>query len=228
MTFVRSPRAIASAVAASLALSACASLPTKQDKGALIGMATGAAVGGAIGSRNGGTAKGAIIGAAVGGVAGAVIGRQMDKQAKELEQQIPGAVVERVGEGIQVTFASGLLYDFNSDDVRADAAKNLRTFAQSLDKYPGTEVLIVGHTDDIGGDAFNQDLSDRRARAAASYLVTQGVERGRLRTLGRGEGEPVASNADEGGRSRNRRVEIAIFASEESRREVQKQLSSGI
>lgn len=226
MTFVRSPRAIASAVAASLALSACASLPTKQDRGALIGMATGAAVGGAIGSRNGGTAKGAIIGAAVGGVAGAVIGRQMDKQAKELEQQIPGAVVERVGEGIQVTFASGLLYDYNSDDVRADAARNLRTFAQSLDKYPGTDVLIVGHTDDIGGDAFNQDLSDRRARAAASYLVSQGVERSRLRTLGRGESEPVASNSDEGGRSRNRRVEIAIFASEESRAKVQNELSA--
>ena len=224
MTLVRSPRAIVAVLGASFALSACASLPTKQDRGALIGMATGAAVGGAIGSKNGGTAKGAIIGAAVGGVAGAVIGRQMDKQAKEIEQQIPGAVVERVGEGIQVTFESGLLYDFNSDVVRAEAARNLRTFAASLDKYPGTEVLIVGHTDDVGGDSFNQSLSDRRARAAASYLVNQGVERSRLRTLGRGETEPVASNGDESGRSRNRRVEIAIFASEEGREKVQNEL----
>ena len=227
MSLIRSHRTVAAAVAASFALSACASLPTKQDRGALIGVAAGAAVGGAIGSKNGGTAKGAIIGAAVGGVAGAVIGRQMDKQARELEQQIPGAVVERVGEGIQVTFESGLLYDFNSDVVRADAAKNLRTFASSLDKYPGTEVLIVGHTDDVGSDSFNQSLSDRRARAAASYLTTQGVDRGRLRTLGRGEVEPVASNGDESGRSRNRRVEIAIFASESSRQEIQKQLSGG-
>jgi outer membrane protein OmpA-like peptidoglycan-associated protein len=212
-------RAAAAAIAASLALGACAGMSGTQ-KGAVIGATGGAVVGGAVGSRNGSTAKGAIIGAAVGGVAGAVIGRQMDRQARELEQNIPGATVERVGEGIQVTFASGLLYDYDSDRVRADAASNLRTLAASLDEYPGTELLVVGHTDDRGGDGYNYALSERRARAAADYLAMQGVERGRLRTTGRGESEPVADNATDDGRQRNRRVEIAIYASEAYRNEL--------
>lgn len=201
------------AALATIALGACASFTTQQ-KGAMIGTATGAVAGGAIGKANGSTAKGAIIGAMVGGVAGGLIGRQMDKQAKEIAQQIPGATVERVGEGIQVTFESGLLYDFDSDRVRGDASANLRNLAASLEQYPNTDLLIVGHTDADGASSYNADLSDRRARAAADYLVAQGVARRRLRTAGRGEDEPVASNASESGRERNRRVEVAIFASE--------------
>ncbi len=196
-----------------IALGACASFTTQQ-KGAMIGAATGAVAGGAIGKANGSTAKGAIIGAMVGGVAGGIIGRQMDKQAAEIAQKIPGATVERVGEGIQVTFESGLLYDFDSDVVRGEAGANLRNLAASLGEYPNTELLIVGHTDSDGPSEYNDDLSSRRARAAADYLEMRGVARRRLRTAGRGEREPVSTNESEAGRERNRRVEVAIFASE--------------
>ena len=207
-------RAARSAAAGMLLVAgACASFTTQQ-KGAMIGAATGAVAGGAIGKANGSTAKGAIIGAMVGGVAGGIIGRQMDKQAAEIAQKIPGATVERVGEGIQVTFESGLLYDFDSDRVRGEAGTNLRNLAASLDQYPNTDLLIVGHTDSDGPSEYNEDLSSRRARSAADYLEARGVERRRLRTAGRGEREPVASNDSESGRERNRRVEVAIFASE--------------
>lgn len=201
----------------SLALALLAGCATKTQTGAVIGAAGGAAVGGAIGAATGSTAKGAIIGAVVGGAAGAVIGSQMDKQAKELEQNIKGAKVERVGEGIQVTFASGLLYDFDSDLVRAEARTNLRELAASLEKYPGSNLLIVGHTDQLGGMAYNQWLSERRATAAATYLITQGVSGARIATRGMGEAEPVALNETEAGRAQNRRVEVAIFASEDTR-----------
>ena len=196
-----------------LVAAGCASL-SKKESGAIIGATTGAAVGAAVGNANGSTAKGAIIGAAVGGAAGAVIGHQMDQQAKELKQNIPGAIVERVGEGLQVTFESGLLFDFDSDVLRAQAKQNLATFAKSLDKYPGTDVLIVGHTDDKGTNSYNAALSARRAAAAESYLATQSVTTTRLRSTGRGETEPVASNNTDAGRQQNRRVEIAIYANQ--------------
>jgi outer membrane protein OmpA-like peptidoglycan-associated protein len=193
-----------------------------KQKGAIIGAAGGAAVGGVIGKNNGSTAKGAIIGAVVGGTAGAIIGHQMDQQAKELEQNIPGAKVQRVGEGIQVTFDSGLLFDFDSDDVRGDASTNLSELGNSLEKYPGSQLLIVGHTDSVGRDEYNQDLSERRARSAADYLVSRGVEASRIDTRGLGENEPVATNDTDMGRQANRRVEIAIYASEAYREEVQR------
>src|SRR3990170_8732056 len=140
---------VAAVMLGSFAFSACSSM-SRRERGAVIGAGAGAAVGGVIGSQTGSTARGAIIGAVVGGAAGAVIGHQMDQQAKELEQNIPGARVQRVGEGIAVTFASSLLYDFDSDRVRAEAANNLRNLASSLDKFPNTDVLIVGHTDAVG------------------------------------------------------------------------------
>ena len=203
-------------VAVALSTTACASLNKKQEGGA-IGAATGAAVGAVIGNQTGSTARGAIIGAVVGGAAGAIIGHQMDQQAKELQQNIPGATVARVGEGITVTFASGLLYDFDSDVVRAEAAQNLRNLAASLGKYPNTDLLIVGHTDAVGTSEYNQALSQRRATAAANYLATQGVSAARLQSVGRGETEAIATNDTEGGRQANRRVEIAIYASASAR-----------
>jgi outer membrane protein OmpA-like peptidoglycan-associated protein len=209
----------------SVALSGCASLNNKE-KGGIIGATGGAVVGGAIGKANGSTAKGAILGAVVGGAAGMIIGHQMDKQAAELKQNIPGAVVERVGEGIQVTFASGLLFDFDSDVVRSEAATNLRNLAASLDKYPGSDLLIAGHTDSVGTDSYNLGLSQRRAESAASYLVSNGVDRTRLRSRGLGETEPVAPNDSEAGRSRNRRVEVAIYASEAQRAQAKRQAGS--
>jgi outer membrane protein OmpA-like peptidoglycan-associated protein len=223
---LRIRRASAAVVAFSaMGLSACASMNNKE-RGAVIGATAGAAVGGVIGNNVGGsTAKGAIIGAVVGGAAGAVIGHQMDQQAKELEISIPGAKVERVGEGIQVTFDSGLLFDFDSDVIRADAARNLVELARSLNKYPDSNLLIVGHTDSKGEDAYNQTLSYRRSNAAASYLQGQGVARTRVSTNGRGESEPVASNDTDAGRQLNRRVEVAIFASEAYREQVRKSYS---
>lgn len=203
-------------LAVALATTACASLSRKQE-GAAIGAAAGAAVGGVIGNNTGSTARGAIIGAVVGGAAGAIIGHQMDQQAKELEVTIPGAVVERVGEGIQVTFASGLLYDFDSDRIRSSAAENLSNLAASLKKYPNTNLLIVGHTDSVGSDSYNQELSTRRATSAAQFLAQQGVDVSRSRTSGRGESEPLATNETEAGRQLNRRIEVAIFASDKAR-----------
>ena len=207
-------RVVIAAVA--LSVTGCASL-NRKEKGAAIGAAAGATVGGIIGNNTGSTARGAIIGAVVGGAAGAIIGHQMDQQAKELKLQIPGAIVERVGEGIQVTFASGLLFDFDSDVIRANAAQNLTALAQSLQKYPNTDVLIVGHTDAQGTVEYNQDLSTRRATSAAQYLAAQGVALSRARVSGRGGVEPHATNETEAGRQLNRRIEVAIYASEKAR-----------
>jgi outer membrane protein OmpA-like peptidoglycan-associated protein len=197
-------------------LSACATL-SKKEEGAVIGAAVGGAAGAVVGNQTGSTARGAIIGAVVGGVAGGIIGHQMDQQAKELTQNIAGATVERVGEGIQVTFASGLLYDVDSDHLRAAAAENLRNLAASLGKYPNTNLLIVGHTDSTGTNAYNQGLSERRARSASDFLVTQGVSGARLNALGRGEVEPITTNSTDAGRQLNRRVEVAIYANAAAR-----------
>jgi len=202
-----------------LGLGACSSLSNTQ-KGAVIGAAGGAVVGGAVGRATGSTAKGAIIGAAVGGTAGAIIGAQMDKQAKELAADIPGAKVERVGEGLLVTFDSGLLFAFDSDVIEGNARTNLTNLANSLKEYDNTHVLIAGHTDAVGTDAYNQSLSERRSHAAANYLVTQGVSRSRIDPTGLGESEPVATNETDAGRAQNRRVEVAIYASEEYRKRV--------
>ncbi len=206
-----------------IAMLATAGCATKTQTGAVVGAAGGAVVGGVIGKVAGSTTKGAIIGAVVGGTAGAIIGARMDKQAKELEQNIQGAKVERVGEGIQVTFDSGLLFDYDSDAVRSAAQDNLRTLAGSLGSYPDSDLLIVGHTDDRGTDSYNLGLSERRSAAAANYLVTQGVARSRLRTMGLGETEPVSPNDNDAGRQANRRVEIAIYASEAARAEAARQ-----
>ena len=212
---------VVAAVAAlmSLSLNSCA---THTQTGAAVGAGTGAVVGGLIGKSSGHTARGAIIGAAVGGAAGALIGSRMDRQAKELAQNIPGAKVERVGEGIAVTFESGLLYDFDSDIVKPEARKNLRALAQSLDKYPGSDILVVGHTDAVGPAPYNLSLSERRSSAAADYLVLQGVSRTRVSTRGMGETDPIAANDTERGRELNRRVEVAIYASEAYRAEMAK------
>jgi outer membrane protein OmpA-like peptidoglycan-associated protein len=194
----------------------------KKQEGAVIGAAAGGAIGGVIGNQTGSTAKGAIIGAVVGGTAGAIIGHQMDQQAKELSQTIKGATVERVGEGINVTFASGLLFAFNSDEIQSTAGENLKELAASLNRYPDSQLLIVGHTDNVGDDAYNQGLSQRRANSAATYLAAQGVARTRLATSGKGEAEPVTSNDSEAGRQQNRRVEVAIYASEAYRQRLLK------
>jgi outer membrane protein OmpA-like peptidoglycan-associated protein len=207
------------AVLLSLGLQGCAS---RTAKGAAIGAAGGAAAGALIGKAAGSTAKGAIIGAAAGGAAGALIGREMDQQAEELAKSLPNAKVERVGEGILVTFDSGILFDVDSDGLRPAARQNLQNLANSLQKYRRTNVLLVGHTDATGSDSYNQGLSERRASAAASFLASQGLSRPRVETAGRGEIEPLAENETERGRQQNRRVEVAIFANKQYRDEAAK------
>lgn len=208
-------RCVAVFTLAAVAASACA---TRERTGAIVGAAGGAVAGGLIGKAAGSTAKGAIIGAAVGGAAGAVIGARMDRQAAELAREVEGAKVERVGEGILVTFDSGILFDYDSAAVKPAARENLRNLADSLAKYPDTSVMLVGHTDADGTDTYNQGLSERRASAAAAFLASSGVQRARIDATGRGEAEPVAANDTATGKAQNRRVEVAIFASEEARR----------
>jgi outer membrane protein OmpA-like peptidoglycan-associated protein len=200
-------------LAALLTLSGCSS---NLRTGALGGAAAGAVIGGVAS----GSAKGAIIGAAIGGAAGAAIGGVMDAQAEDLQDKLPNATVERVGEGIQVTFDSGILFDVNSANLRSAAQQNLTDLARSLEEYEGTDVLVVGHTDSTGEADYNQALSERRADAARNFLVGAGLEPGRVTAMGRGEMEPITSNDTEAGRQDNRRVEVAIFASEEMQREM--------
>jgi outer membrane protein OmpA-like peptidoglycan-associated protein len=214
MTLKRSFTAAATVlVLGGTGLGGCASM-NRTGTGAVIGAAGGAVAGAVIGKQVGSTAKGAILGAAVGGAAGAIIGRQMDKQAQELAAQIPGATVQRVGEGIAVTFESGLLFPYNSTDLLPAGRQNLQNMAESLKQNPETEVLVVGHTDSTGSDSYNQQLSEGRAASAADILASYGVPRARIRTAGRGESEPIASNDTAEGQQQNRRVEVAIFASE--------------
>lgn len=207
------------ALTVSTGMTGCASM-NNTERGAAAGGGAGAAIGAIIGRQTGNTARGAIIGAVVGGAAGAVIGRRMDRQAEELEQNLPAAEVERVGEGIAVTFESGVLFPYNSADVLPAGRENLRQLANSLRNYPETEVLIVGHTDSSGSDEYNMGLSLRRAESARQFLAAQGIASARVRVEGRGESEPVADNSTEAGRSQNRRVEVAIFASEQYREQI--------
>lgn len=186
-------------------------------KGGAIGAGAGGGVGAVIGNQiggNDGTAVGAIIGAVVGGTAGALIGRHMDKQAEELRRDLEGASVERVGEGIKITFDSGLLFAVDKSDLNAASESNLRELAATLKKYEDTEVLIEGHTDADGADEHNQTLSESRARSVQRFLVNEGVRAGRSTTIGYGETQPVGDNTSAAGKAANRRVEIAIYAND--------------
>jgi outer membrane protein OmpA-like peptidoglycan-associated protein len=185
-------------------------------KGAVIGAGSGAAVGGAIGAATNGSVKntiiGAIIGTAVGGATGAAIGRYMDKQAAEIQKDVKGAKVERVGEGIRITFDSGILFDVGSYTLKTDAKNNINELAKVLQKYNDTNILIEGHTDNTGGDEMNQKLSENRANAVGNYTKSLGVLSTRMSIQGYGENQPVGDNKTESGRRSNRRVEIAIMA----------------
>jgi outer membrane protein OmpA-like peptidoglycan-associated protein len=195
-------------------LSGCKTTNNKTD-GALIGGAVGGAIGGVIGNKKGSTAAGAIIGAAIGGSAGILIGNYMDKQAEEIEEDLEGAEVERVGEGILITFDSGLMFDFDSYALRSTTKQNLQELSDVLKKYEDTNILIEGHTDAKGADSYNQNLSEKRADAVSDYLAAMGVNSRRITEKGYGEEQPIASNDSEAGRQQNRRVEVAIYANEE-------------
>jgi len=192
-------------------------------KGAAIGVGGGAATGAIIGRATGNTALGAIIGAAVGGTAGVLIGKKMDKQAQEIKTEVPNATVERVGEGINVTFNSGVLFGFDKSDLTPAAQTNIKQLATILNKYPDTYVRVEGHTDTTGTDAYNNALSERRAKAVASYLEAQGVAASRVQTFWYGSKQPVVPNNSDANKAKNRRVEFSIYANDKMKSEAKQQ-----
>lgn len=213
---------LAASLTTSDALMSCKSVKkntNRTQRGAGIGAGAGAIAGGVIGRKSGNTVLGAILGAAVGGAAGAVIGRKMDKQAEDLKRDLPNATVERVGEGIKITFNSDILFDVGKADLQEATKRQLAEFAQTLEKYPDTDLIIEGHADATGPDDLNLRLSNQRADAVASYLKTVGVKGGRIDEKGYGESQPVADNTTEAGRSKNRRVDIAVFANEKMKKD---------
>jgi outer membrane protein OmpA-like peptidoglycan-associated protein len=207
-------------------LSGCASM-SKTGQGAIIGGAAGTVIGGAIGHAAGNTLVGAIIGAAVGGAAGAFIGRYMDKQAEEIRRDIQGARVERVGEGIKITFDSGLLFDVDKSQLRPVSQENLVKLAAILNKYPDTNILIEGHTDSSGADDYNLRLSRERAQSVAGYLAVQQVASPRFTTQGYGEAQPIADNATAEGKQQNRRVDVAVMANDKLKKAAKDQIKGG-
>jgi outer membrane protein OmpA-like peptidoglycan-associated protein len=186
----------------------------KTQKGAVIGAAGGGVVGGVVGRALGNTAAGVIVGATVGGVAGSVIGRKMDKQAEEMEKVLGDAEVKRVGEGIVIEFKENVLFGYDQSDLSAQAKTNLVKLANVLQKYPDTNIEVLGHTDDKGTDTYNQGLSERRATSAAAYLRNQGIADSRISTRGLGESDPKVSNDTDANRADNRRVEFVITANQ--------------
>lgn len=191
-------------------------------KGGAIGGAAGAATGAVIGHQSGHTGTGAIVGGAVGAAAGAIIGDYMERQKKELEQ-VPGADVKRDGDRLIVTFEAPILFDFDSSILKPGSKDNLQQMSSVLVDYPDTNLIVIGHTDNTGSDAYNQRLSERRAGAVRSYFINHNVAAGRVRARGYGETAPVASNADEDGRAKNRRVEVQIAANDALQRKAEEQ-----
>lgn len=188
----------------------CASMNRTQ-KGAVIGGVAGAVAGTAVSKDN---TKGAIIGGAVGAVAGGIIGNYLDKQAKEMEE-VEGATVTREGDELKVAFENKILFDVDKSELKPASQDQLVKVAEILNKYPDTNITVMGHTDNTGSDEYNQSLSERRARAVEGYLETKGVAASRITSRGYGETMPVADNSTEAGRADNRRVELSIKVTEE-------------
>ncbi len=190
-----------------------------KQKGAVIGTTTGALIGAIIGN-NVGSGKnsklGAVIGGVVGGGAGILIGKKMDDQAKQIETEIPGAQVERVDNGIVVTFDenSGVYFDTNKDNINAKSQETLNKLSSVFAEFPDTNILVVGHTDSSGKDAYNMTLSEKRAKSVTNYLVAKGLQSSRFTTEWFGETQPKYDNSTAEGRAKNRRVNVAILPNE--------------
>ncbi|PJJ74785.1 outer membrane protein OmpA-like peptidoglycan-associated protein [Thermoflavifilum aggregans] len=214
---------LAGLLAVSLMIGSC-SVTQKMnntEKGAAIGVGAGAASGAIIGKVAGNTALGAVIGAALGGTAGALIGKKMDQQKKEIEQSVPNAQVERVGEGLVVTFSSNVLFGFDRYDLTPDAKKTIQDLYQILVKYPDENVLIIGHTDSIGTASYNLKLSQRRANAVADNLIQLGIDPSRITTKGMGMSDPKFPNDTPEHRAANRRVEFVLTANEKMKQQAE-------
>jgi len=188
----------------------------KQQKGTAIGAAGGAAVGAIVGK---GSIWGILIGAAIGGAAGNLIGKKMDDQAKELKQAVPTAEVERVGEGINLTFESGLMFKINSSEISESYKSDLGSAAEVFVKYPETNITIEGHTDDTGSDDYNMTLSEKRAVAVKNFLQSKGVAEQRMTVKWYGETQPKYPNENEANRQKNRRVELGVIANDKMKEE---------
>lgn len=178
---------------------------------------SGAALGGVLGAGLGALVsddklKGAVIGGVVGAAGGAVVGSSLDRQAAELRQNLDNDVqITNTGDRLILTMPQDILFDVDSTTIYPGLRGDLLTVAQSLNDYPNTTVQVVGHTDSDGDAGYNQRLSERRANAVADVLLEGGVPFSRVRTFGRGENQPVASNLTEAGKRQNRRVEIVIL-----------------
>lgn len=206
---------------ATLTISGCDSI-SKTAKGTAIGATAGALAGALIGKAAGNTTTGAIAGAAVGGATGAVIGNYMDKQSREMEEDLEGAKVERVGEGIKVTFDSGILFEINSFELSEASKTEIGKLAEILNKYEDTNIMFAGYTDDTGREEYNLELSEKRAKAVAEYAAFTGVDATRMTITGYGEADPIADNSTEAGRTENRRVEVAIWANDKLKKAAEK------
>ncbi len=198
---------------------------SNQDKGVAVGATGGAVIGGILGNNIGkgkNTALGAILGAAIGGVAGGLIGNKMDKQAERIKTEIPGAKVERVGEGINVTFdennpdgsKAGVYFATDKYDISANSKLALDKLVKIFNEYPETNILVEGHTDDVGTDAYNMTLSEKRANAVGDYLKADGIAASRLSIKWYGESQPKVENNSDANRALNRRVEFAVTAND--------------
>ncbi len=214
-------------MSSALMLTSCESIQNANNtqKGAAIGTASGAVIGGILGNNIGkgkNAALGAVLGGIVGGVAGGVIGNKMDKQANDIKNALPGAEVERVGEGIKITLSENMVnFAFNSAELTSSAKTNLDKLATVLINNPDTNINIYGHTDNKGTAQVNQKISENRANSVKNYLISKGIASSRMITMGRGFSEPIASNDTDAGRAQNRRVEFAITANEEMIKDAQ-------
>ncbi|WP_264566772.1 OmpA family protein [Flavobacterium sp. N3904] len=187
-------------------------------KGAGIGAVAGGVIGAVLGNNlghGGNAALGAAIGAAVGGGTGALIGNSMDKQAREIDQALPGADVERVGEGIHLVLnENAVRFDVNKATLTPQAKANLDKLVPVFNSYPDTNIEIFGYTDNTGKPEYNLTLSQKRAESVKQYLISKGLAASRFKTSGYGIADPIASNDTAEGKSQNRRVEFAITAND--------------
>lgn len=206
------------ASAASLALTGCVTNTVapgdpgqnRTRDGAVIGGILGGFLGAASGDDN--QARNAVLGAAIGAAAGGAIGNALDAQAQDLRSSLRNdqILIENTGEALIVTMPEGILFDIDSAAIRAGLQSDLRALAANLNQYPATGVEVVGHTDNTGSASYNQDLSTRRAQGVAGVLLEAGVAPARVRSFGRGESAPIATNLTPEGRRQNRRVEVII------------------
>ena len=196
-------------------------------RGAAIGAIGGAVIGGILGNnigKGGNGAMGAVLGGVIGGVAGGVIGNKMDKQAREIETALPGAQVERVGEGIKLVLGENAVrFDTNKSTLTTTAKANLDKLVPVFKSYADTDIVIYGYTDSTGSAEYNLNLSQQRANSVEKYLESKGLNMSRFKMVGMGIADPIATNDTPEGRSQNRRVEFAITANEKMVQDAQKE-----